>query len=1605
MSRSSVFSFASVAALAASAFFMGYLVGSGGTSRSLPPAAARCGVTPAVVTNSAPAASVTNAVAASASVTNVVAADSADAAGSRPLKVLRTEYDSRDTLTVWLSARADPAVARHYVSAGPLNAGVCDVTATTSYDCETNRREPVLRIRGDFAYRTNLTLTVRRGLPRLDRSGGADGALTNDYVYAFRRRDAPPSVRFVAPGRYLPPVGNRRMEIEALNVTNVLTEVRRIVPQNLVQLLAREEGAYRRYWSGSVDAADTEELSAECEQGEIRCRCLPNQSERLQLAVKMNDGGPDRGMYLVMIRSRDRGRDDFRWSDGYNPNVYRVVCVSDLGVSVRECGGRLGVWVTSLTGGTPVPNAKVEAYSSANVLVAEGRSGADGWCVPRRCADGEPFAVVVSTGSGDDRTFLALRDSMRVSEDECNCARSGYLAKGECAAFLWTERGIYRHDERIFLHGILRDDAGGAPKPMPVELRLRGPDGREIAKRTLLSDAAGVVVCEDLVVPAERPSGDWTIVAKVPGEGGAELGSRTVKIEEFAPPQIRVRIAADETRHPTNLAFRISAEHLFGGPARQLACEGAVVFEDVAFAPAKWKGWNFGDETLGLRPCYRQLSQRVLDDAGECEYESPLFADAGLPRAALKATVEGTVFEDGGRPATARKSMICHYYPYYIGSDLGGWMKLPPAGPLEVDLALVDPEGDAVGGVHSLTARLERIESIYSYRRNGRGEYTWDCERVKSSAAPDAVIVTDDGGRARYALPARECGDYMLTVTDGTGGSFAKCFYLSCWGDDAVRAPLSDPTAVTISTDRPFYRVGETPRLLVKSPFAGWAMLTAMRDREVYSEIVNLTNATSVITLPATARDWAPNVDVYLSVVQSVSGNAKHLAARAHGQTTVAVRPAEDEIGVTVGAEVEMKGGDGTGAELDVSITAKGASHAVVTVVDEGINLLTEEKPADPVGFFAQPRRAEHPLFDIFHRVLPVTDEDLRVGGVKTGGDFGAEMLGRVSPEPTRRFKPLALWKARVPLADGSGRVGFRLPEFVGEVRVTAVAYSDRATGSASVRKKIAPDLVIQPDAPRFVAPGDEFTVTMPVRNMTKGGGSVDCVITSRFLREVPQVTSRGVRLAAGGSTNVIVSLKAPKAQGRLAVVFTARGFGEAHRQTIEIPVRPAVAWRESTGVARVEDETSLRASLKEGERFAVKRCETPADELVSAYRWLADYPHGCLEQTASRIFPLLSGGLGVVSNREEYVAAGVRRVESMIRENDFVMWPDCGYAPWDREVSLYAAHFLIEADRSGVRPTPASLEKVRKFLAKWAVSSNDCESAYACHDLALAGRPDRDRMLRLYDRAESLDALSRARLARAFALDRDFRRAERLLAYAYDPQDVREAAFTALAMLEIDPDDQRVFPIVEYLMKNRVGDRFHWGTTGENAHALLAIGAYYRAHPGEEKEPYLIWRKFTLPEAEEVKDDSAGVFVDRRYYRPDGEPADLSDLVCGEMLIARLVLTTDVSRVVNDLVIEDLFPAAFEPVMSTTVKSASLSRPSSSTSTSSWVMRSDARDDRMLVFSKRFTLEKDEEAVFEYPVRVVTAGDFVLPGPSVEGMYNPRLHSRRAPGRIVVRH
>ena len=1539
------------------------------------------------------------------------------------MEIEKFSFDGK-TIKLCCSETPDIDAAKEYVSVDPAPKGDLAFSVGSEYDYWDRRDYFFLKIAGDFAYRTNLTLKVRKGFPSCKSANSANKvveALAEDYLHTFRREDENPFVAFADEGRYLPPIGKRLIALECMNVSNITASISAVPGLNIVQMLSLEEGKYRKiyknYWGGKDSFV--EDLSVTMENVNISTKNELNVQEEVTLPLPKENG-----IYFVKVQG-EKGTAESR-----------VVVISDLAITARRTKEKLFVWVTSLSTGTPVGGAKVRIFSSAANLLADGVADENGLCECVQKADGEPFVVLASSADESDATFVALAKSSEVEEDfSSEGYRPSYLKEGDLAVFAWTERGIYRHGERVFFHALVRGADMAAPKSIPLEVVLYKPGG-VFMKKTVMTDEYGAICLDDIVIPDDQPSGSWEFDVKVPGEKGSFLYSHSIKVEDFVPPQIKVETVIDEKCTAQEFSFDVSAEFMFGGAASGLASSGAVIFEDVAFAPKDWNGWIFGDERRGLKPNFTRLSKQVLGADGKAHYSASMQSSDGLPSAAVRATAQSEVLEVSGRPVFSRASATLHYYPFYIGTTLKNWIKRPDSSKVQISVACVSPDGKRLSESKTLIAKLQRLDTVYSYQTDDAGRNTWRSERIVSDVLgkEGVEIKTSSEENTLFTLPQLECGDYKLSIEDPDSEvSFSSSFYLSDWGDDTMRAELSNPSKVTITADKPFYRPGDKPKLCVRTPFTGKALLGVFRDDVIYTEVISLTNLTSEIELREISADFAPNIDVSISIVHGVSEKANHLAARAHGEASLNVRLSENEVPLKVVASV-------SDSRVRVDFEAPRAKQAIVTVVDEAVMMLTNEKTPNPNSEFQKSCEGFRVLYDLYNRLLPLSGEDkLLVNGLKTGGGCDSSLLGRVSPVQSRRFKPLALWSGKVDVIGGKGKAEFRLPEFAGRIRVTVVAYSEKATGSASCQCKITPKLVVTPDAPRFVAPGDVFTVSLPFDNRAGEDGAVDYKIYTSFEGGEKKLFQEGsVHLSKDCRKLLPFDATAPQVSGQMLFIFETAAFGEKHRHEIELPVRPAVAWRQTSGVEVLPP--GKRFKLPKGEdssmtRFAYSVSESPASELKDAIEWLSDYPHGCLEQTSSRIMPLVTAG-GILgecspvasSNRLEYIRAGVRRVLSMRKEDgSFAMWPDIRrngntMTDWEAEASLYAAHFLFEVERSMLIENMWTFEEERSMvlsyirsIASTLTTNRMSFAAYACHTLVLAGKPNKGSMYSLYDNRDSLTLLSRARLARAFALLGDSARASELLSSVKAPSSVVEAAYMLLAVLEIDPDDKRVPEFVKYLASRRGKVRHSWGTTFDNAHAVMALGEYFRRQPASlglsnVKEDgselvndgtgtaFVSWKRLDLPKLEDVKKESSGLSIRREFLTQDGAPYDISKASRGDSIVVRIELSSDEDRLLSDLVIEDLLPGALEPVHNDVGVFPWIEKDAHS-----WVLRHELRDDRILVFSKAFSLMKNEKVAFHYSLRVVSAGTFALPAVAVEAMYQPELRASGGTGRIVV--
>ena len=1026
--------------------------------------------------------------------------------------------------------------------------------------------------------------------------------------------------------------------------------------------------------------------------------------------------------------------------------------------------------------------------------------------------------------------------------------------------------------------------------------------------------------------------------------------------------------------------------------------------------------------------------------------------------------------EASGRAVTAYGSSMLDAYPFYVGLK-PAWEGAIRVGVTQrVAVVEVLPNGLAVEKGKALIFVLSRVTWNSVLRRNSRGRYEWKSERQVVEIRKDTV---EAGGEAReWAFEVESSGEYLLVAQDpASGASSSLSFSAGSTDSEWLAWSRERPGRVELTWNKARYRPGETALLQVRAPFAGPALLTVETDRVRESRVVLLEKNTAELEVPVEAT-YAPNAYCTLTLIRPATAEAVWSAHRAVGAIPLMVdRPGHElRVNVEVPAVVRPK------TSLNATVTVRdedghpAVGRVTVMAVDEAICMLTAFETPDPATVFKAQRFLGVNAYDLYGDLMPVTEEQMEAAPAP-GGDGEDGLRRRLNPIKANRFKPVALWQAALELStNGQAQIQIELPEFSGELRLMAVAYTATQTGSTSTPVKVKRDLIVQPALPRFLAIGDSCEGSVALHN--ESGAEIS--VTLRVLCGGPlqaNVAEQVIQIPAGGSVQAALPLVAGPVSGKALCTIEVEGGEERFRETIELAVRPAAGSRVSA-VSRVlaAGESATMEPPKDWLPGSVSMSgmlsALPSLQMGRALDYVVHYPYGCLEQTVSGAFPLLyaeawakrmlpsSQALGDVS---AWVPAAISRVLSMQQENGgFSMWPFSRGT--EKDASLYAVHFLVEAKAAGFDvPTESlndALDWVRGRLDR-AISTQATpdewilemqERAYLCHVLALAGRPDAGWNARLREQSGKLNFAARAHAASALLLAGEPRQAVSLMESMILPitrprvpgrlldSDVRDAALLLAAWLEIEPENDTVVRLAQYL-RDRQRDG-HWGNTQDDAMALLAFGKLARQLPAEEKpfagmltlpdgatrsfsgtndvewvlnpgeggvvtvrnegpgNLYLVVRMEGVSSTPEEASDQ-GISIRREFLDLAGKNRDIAQVSQGELIVVRLTLDTH-GRLLDQLVIEDLLPAGWEIENSNLATSQQLP----------WLRQKEeadrnreARDDRMLIFTKPIS----GEHLFHYAVRAVTKGRYILPPVVVSGMYEPEIRGVSDGGQVSV--
>ena len=1223
---------------------------------------------------------------------------------------------------------------------------------------------------GGLSFGEDRIAILKSGLPAAEEGTVLDAS--EEVPISFE--DRPPYVGFKGGGVILPRLDADGVPFETVNVDQLRITVSRVNDRALVNKTIDKgetaEQGRRAYLWGDRRADD---VSTEIWSGTMDVTRVQNAPVVSVFPVSDVIGELDSGAYFIKVEDAR----DLAEGSGPPASAVRWIMITDLALTAYRGGQGLDVTLRSLQSGQPLGGAKVQLVASNNDVLAETLTSAEGRV---------RFAAPIMAGRGNDRPRmvmafgedgdLAVLDLDRSPVDLSSEETGGRYVRGNVDVFAYTERGIYRPGETVHLTSLVRSRSGVAVTDRSGSLIIRRPNGMEAA-RLRFDEATGGAVEYSYELARSAARGNW--LAQVEIDGLGTVGSTSFSVEDFVPQRIRVDLEGDtDTPILSGQSREVTAEarFLYGAPGSALTVQSVARIGVDPNPFEGFEGFRFGEGSFSERIV--ELSDQTTDGAGKAvlriDPDGNSNITAGQP---LRVNAVVSVLEPGGRAVS--ESIRFPYRPddVYLGIKAANEWTADNAA-REFELAAISANGEAIA--RELNWRV--IEVVYHYdwyREDGR--WRWRRSRTVNTVN-EGVARTQDGATSTITLDGLDYGSYELIV-EGAGRKASRNFYIG-WGGWDNGDGVDAPDRVQVAAPEDAATPGRDIQVSIAAPYDGLAEITVATDRVLSVQTREVSKDGSRITLPVT-KDWGEGAYVMVTVYSPRDPVLQAKPRRAFGVTYVPINTDPRTFDLTINApEVTRPRGERL-ITVDIEGGPREPVFLTLSAVDEGILQLTKfSSPDAPEHYFGK-KALGVSLYDDYGRLL---DPNLGLPSeVRTGGDqLGGEGLSVV---PT---KTVALHSGIVNVGrSGKAQVRFDVPDFNGELRLMAVAWSANGLGSTDtsmiVRDEVPAELVL----PRFLAPGDEAYATASIDNVEGDAGAYGITLassggveatTAELSRNLDpgQRADEAMRLEAGdeGISTLTLSVDGPD------------GFNIDRQYPIQtrsafLPVSRVSRTLMQPGETFTLDP-DVFAGLQEGSlSMNVSFSSLPVDA-GALYASLSRYPYGCTEQTVSRVMPLLYAEQLVDLGSEEARNDGARtRIQQSVNtllnrqstDGAFGLWRESDrYAsPW---LGAYATDFIYRAKQAGYVVPDEALERAYSALQNvaqgdaWRVYGYDTDvwesrwhtdtteklmqrsAPYALYVLAKAGKADVSRLRYLHDRdLENIRSpLARAHLGAALA-------------------------------------------------------------------------------------------------------------------------------------------------------------------------------------------------------------------------------------------------------------
>lgn len=1139
-------------------------------------------------------------------------------------------------------------------------------------------------------------------------------------------------------------------------------------------------------------------------------------------------------------------RDNPCHSSYYNPSrwVSKNVLSSDLGIVAKKgTGGEFFISVTDLISTKPLSGVGIELLDFQQQLIVSAQTDNNGWLniTPLR----KPYLVVAK--KGEQRGYLRVDDGNALTLSRFDV--SGDVVQKGLKGFLYGERGVWRPGDSIYLTFILEDRNKTLPESHPVSFELFNPQG-VLYKRLVQSKSLNGFYSFYTATDEDAPTGNWTAKVKV---GGVDF-QKSLKIETVMPNRLKINLDFGNAMLTAEkpIATTMECKWLHGAIADGLNANVQVNLSPAPTVFAKYSEYVFDDPTRKFYAEPKSIFDGKLDARGRAEIKAEIEVEdksAGM----LKANFVTKVFEPGGNFSIDRFSVPFSPYKSYIGMRL-------PKGDKERGMLLTDtnhvvlltaltPTGTPVRGTKNVTVKLYKINWRWWWDKSEEDLSTYSSTEDFQELQSDETTLVNGVGKFILRVNYPDWGRYLLRVIDEEGGhSTGKIMYIDWpgWAGRAQRDNPQEATMLTFTADKAKYLVGEKSTITIPSSQGGRALVSIESGTRIIETHWVETQKSQTVFSFKVNEQMQPNVYVHVTLLQPHAQTINDLPIRLYGMIPIAVENKNTVLSPQFNMPAQLRPEEPF--EINVSEATGKPMTYTLAIVDEGLLDLTRFKTPDPHPHFYAREALGVKTWDMFDYVMGAFGMQMnRI--LSIGGDEGINRKSQNAK--ANRFKPVVRFIGPFHLKSGSSaNHKLVLPPYVGSVRVMVVAGYEGAYGFAEKAVPVKKPLMVLATLPRVVGPDETVKLPVTVFALEKNIKKVSVQIKVDEKLQLIGPASKTMVFSRIGDEVIDFDIKVKKALGIAKVKVIASAMGEKSEYDIEIDVRNPNPYVTKVIESIIDKDKSWNGSYvpigMSGTNSAVLEVSSiPPINLGKRLDYLIQYPHGCVEQTTSSVFPQLAliDLIELPEKKqkevERNIKLGIQRLRSFqTADGGLAYWPGMGNS--DEWGSSYAGHFMVEAEQFGYSLPVGFLANWKKYQRNKALTwtsytenSNDFIQAYRLYTLALAKAPELGAMNRLKELGNKLTAAAKWRLAAAYVLVGQKEVAAQLInklptdVKSYNELDMTYGSDTRdeamiLETLVLMGDKIRAFAVLDSVSKCLASEE--WLSTQTTAYALIAI-------------------------------------------------------------------------------------------------------------------------------------------------------------------------------------